>query len=319
MGQLKGKFYLLGAFSLAGTSVISAGFVTGYLGTFTITAVSLLFAVLGLLVFCGGKVVDHLRGMLAADWLPLFFQAVFGIFFFRMFLLLGLRNTSAGEAGIITGATPAVTALLAWVLLKETISKNALWGICCTIAGIRILQGLFSMETGFRTGHFAGNLLVFGAAVCESVFNVLSRHNSLQRASKSSFGADPIVQTTLVVGIAFVLCLFPSFLEKPLQPLLSLGGKGWLALAWYGLVVTALAFIFWYAGIKRCPAYTAAAFSGMMPFTALLLSVLILGERPGWEQLVGGVLVIMGMVLIGRCSGKERGPNCKFLKGYEEI
>ncbi|EFU41064.1 hypothetical protein PVOR_15584 [Paenibacillus vortex V453] len=43
----------------------------------------------------------------------------------------------------------------------------------------------------------------------------------------------------------------------------------WLALVWYVPIVTALAFIWWYAGIKRCQVATAAAFSGMMPFTAI--------------------------------------------------
>jgi drug/metabolite transporter (DMT)-like permease len=60
-----------------------------------------------------------------------------------------------------------------------------------------------------------------------------------------------------------------------------------------------LAFIFWYAGIKRCTACTAAAFSGMMPFTSLILSVLVLGEYANWQQWAGGGLVILGMILIG--------------------
>lgn len=40
MDRLKGKIYLICAFSLVGTSVISARFVTEKLGIFTITAVS---------------------------------------------------------------------------------------------------------------------------------------------------------------------------------------------------------------------------------------------------------------------------------------
>lgn len=192
-----------------------------------------------------------------------------------------------------------MTALLAWLLLKEAMDKKAAAGVCCTVAGILLLQGLLTPQRGFEAGHLLGNLLVLGAAGSESVFNVLSRLNSLKKSSGGGNGVDPVIQTTLVAGIAFVLCLFPSFLENPCLSLISLGIREWLALVWYGLVVTALVFICWYAGIKRCSAYTAAAFSGMMPFTALLLSVLILGERPGWEQWAGGLLVILGMVIIG--------------------
>ena len=68
---------------------------------------------------------------------------------------------------------------------------------------------------------------------------------------------------------------------------------------WYGVFVTALAFFFWYSGIKRCGAVTAAAFSGFMPFGAMVLSWAVLGERPLWQQWSGGILVIAGMLLIG--------------------
>lgn len=63
--------------------------------------------------------------------------------------------------------------------------------------------------------------------------------------------------------------------EQPVGLLAKMGLQGWFSPIWYGVFVAALAFLFWYSGIKRCSAYTAAAFSGMMPFTALLLLVLI--------------------------------------------
>jgi drug/metabolite transporter (DMT)-like permease len=37
----------------------------------------------------------------------------------------------------------------------------------------------------------------------------------------------------------------------------------------------------------------------MMPFTALILSVLFLKEPAGLQQWSGGILIISGMVLIG--------------------
>ncbi|MED4750460.1 DMT family transporter [Brevibacillus choshinensis] len=94
--------------------------------------------------------------------------------------------------------------------------------------------------------------------------------------------------------------MIPALFEQPNYSLSIIGWNEWLALIWYGPFVTALAFIFWYAGIKRCHVSTAAALSGMMPFSALLLSVWLLGEQAGWQQWLGGLLVILGMVLIGR-------------------
>lgn len=299
MERLKGMLYLLCAFSLAGTSVIAVRFVNGGMGTFTITAVSLMIALLCLLPFCWKALAETVRLSTLKDWMLLAFQALFGIVLFRMFLLYGLVHTSAGEAGIITGATPAVTVLLAKLLLGETVDGAKLAGILSTIAGIVLIQGLIAEGSPFSMNHLGGNALVLCAAACESLFNVISRTAAVRSASSRRATMQPMVQTTLVTAIAGGLCTFPALREHPLASLSALGWEGWLALVWYGPVVTALAFVCWYAGIKRNPVSTAAAFSGMMPFTALLLSVLILREHAGWQQWSGGMLVILGMILIG--------------------
>lgn len=299
MQHFAGILFLMGAFILAGTSVIAGRFVTGILGTFTIAATSLFFALLGLLPICGRRIGETWGRMSKRDWFRLLLQALFGIFLFRMFLLQGLLRTSAGEAGLLTGATPAATALLAWLLLREPVGRVRLLGIGSAVGGVLVLQGIFSPGIGFAGEHLAGNLLVLCAALCESLFNILSRISSIKSAVSQSPVMDPVVQTTLVSGIALLLCLGPALSESPATALLTLSTTGWVALVWYGLFVTALAFIFWYCGIKRCDASVAAAISGMMPFTSLILAVLLLGEKPGWEQWCGGLLIVLGMLLTG--------------------
>ena len=299
MNRLNGKLYLFFAFSLAGTSVISARFLTGKLGAFTITAVSLLFALAFLVPLCGKQLVRYIQLMSFRNFLFLLFQALCGIFLFRMFLLGGLHYTSAGEAGILTGATPAMTALLAMVVLRESVSGRKLAGIFCTVGGILIIQGVLAPENSLSMEHIGGNMLVLCAAACESAFNTLSRITAVKAAADVKKPSSPITQTTIVSAIALVLCLIPAMFEHPLKDLSGIGLMEWTALLWYGVFVTALAFICWYSGIKKCDAFTAAAFSGMMPVTSMLLSIIVLGESAGCQQWLGGLFVIAGMILIG--------------------
>lgn len=119
---------------------------------------------------------------------------------------------------------------------------------------------------------------------------------------------DPIVQTTMVTTIAFIFCLGPAAMEHPISSILSLDLNGWLAIIWYGLFVTAIGYILWYAGIRRCDASAAAAFSGFMPLTSMLLPVLLLGEKTGCQQWLGGLLVIIGILLTG-LDLPSRGKN----------
>lgn len=305
MQRFIGGLYLTGAFVLAGTSVIAARLVSGSLGPFTIATASLFFAILGLLPLVGKKLYASWRRITTREWLALLLQAICGIFLFRLFLLHGLLRTTAGEAGILTGATPAITVLMAAIFLKEPMYTQRVLGVISSVAGILLVQGALWAGHGFSVEHLIGNVMVLAAATCESAFNVLSRSGSMKAAQSQEL--DPIVQTTLVAGIAFLLCLGPALVEHPIPRLFSLALSGWFALIWYGFFVTALAFIFWYAGIRRCDASVAAAFSGMMPFTAMLLSVLILGEHPGWQQWLGGLMIVIGMLLSSLDqSGRQR-------------
>lgn len=304
---LKGRFYLFCAFTFAGTSVISAKFVSDKIGTFTITTVSLFFALIVLLPLCYKGMIKTIKLMSSWDFILLCLQALFGIFLFRMFLLKGLLFTSAGEAGIVTGTTPAITATLAHFLLKEPVSKKSMIGILSTVAGIFLIQGLLVSGDLLTIKHLLGNILVICAASSESIFNIICRASVIKNISLEREPMDIITQTTIVSAVALLMCLIPTFFEHPILSLSAIVFKEVLALFWYGVFVTALAFIFWYAGIKRCGGCTAAAFSGMMPFTSLVLSLVILGEHIVWFQWLGGVLVILGMVLIG--SNGETGKK----------
>ena len=297
MQSVAGVLFLAAAFSLAGTSIIAGRLVCGLLGPFTITAVSLFFALLGLLPLYGRSILGRLGRLTGHDWRRLLLQALLGIFLFRLLLLLGLQHTSAGEAGLLTGATPACTALLGWFFLREPLNPVRCLGIGCTVTGILTIQGLWSAGIILTGDHLAGNLLVLGAALSESLFNLLSR-SSINNSAGQSLMANPAAWTTLVVCMALLLCLGPAIAENQAAALLFLPASGWAALAWYGLFVTDLAFICWYQGIKRCDVAVAAAFSGLMPLTALILSVLMLDEQMNWSHWVGGLLIVLGMWLL---------------------
>jgi drug/metabolite transporter (DMT)-like permease len=76
-----------------------------------------------------------------------------------------------------------------------------------------------------------------------------------------------------------------------------------MAIGYYGVVVTVLAFLLWARGIARVPASTAAVFTGVLPVSAVTLSYLVLGERVLASHLVGAACVIAGIVLVAREGG----------------
>lgn len=299
MKNIAGKIYLLCAFALAGTSVVTGYILSEKLSRFTITAVSLGIVILCLSPFYGVKTVKTIRLLKRSDWKLLVLQALFGIFLFRLFLLLGVSLTSTVEAGILTGTTPAITAILAFLILREKPTGGAALGIACTVSGLVLLQGTSLRSIGLSSQNFLGNVFMLCTAASESTFNIISRKHKTINQDQSDVQIHPVVQTLIVSTIAFGLSLVPAFAEQPFAALQTIGMTEWIALVWYGLVVTALAFVCFYAGVKRCDAYTTAAFSGMIPLTSMLLSIIFLREEVGLSQWVGGLLIISSMLMIG--------------------
>lgn len=297
MNLTKAKLFLAAAFFLAGTSVVAARYVSGYLQPFSIAFISLLFAVLLALPLHGGKTFAEAKRLEPRQWLILFLQAFFGILLFRIFLAWGLQYTSAANAGIVTGTTPAVTAFLAWLLLRERLTRRILAGVCCSVLGIALLQGISPPGEDYAASSLAGTLLVFAAAACEALFAILAR--TMQRTDQARMTLHPLAHATLVSVIAMLLCLIPMAYEQPLAAIAVLPPGGWLALIWYGGMVTVAAFACMFAGARHCDGRTISAFTGLIPLSALALSAGLLGESIAPVQAVGCLLVLASIHMVG--------------------
>ena len=289
-----GKLYLAIAFSLAGSSVVAASFISEQLPTFTTTALSLFFAVLSAIILCGRKMYTTAKRLPRRTWAAISLQAIFGCFLFRIFLTTGLQYIGAAEAGIITGATPAITAIFAWLMLREKVALRTVLGISLTVIGIMMVQG-FPFTVAGQMVQPIGVLLVLGAAACEAFFTTLSRKISLDEEL-----LPPLVHAGFVSVLALVLCAVPAWFEQPWAAIQDLRINGWIALVWYGCVVTVLAFALMFKGAKRCSGYTIAAYAGIIPVSSTLLSVTLLKDPVSIVQIAGCCLVVLATLIISK-------------------
>ncbi|WP_351079637.1 EamA family transporter, partial [Shewanella sp. CAL98-MNA-CIBAN-0140] len=79
--------------------------------------------------------------------------------------------TSASQAGVIVSCLPIIIALLAFVLLKEHISKAIVVGFTLCIGG-SILLTLLSPSTDQAPNPLLGNFLELMAMVCAAFYTV---------------------------------------------------------------------------------------------------------------------------------------------------
>lgn len=255
------------AMLLAGSSVVFSKVVAASVPPFLANALILLLASAVLL-----GLTWRLEGGLRVPreaWRPLALQALCGVVLFRVFLFYGLPLTSAASAGILTSATPAVTALLAWLVLRERLTGRGVFGVLLTALGVLVLT-VPGAAGGVGDQPLLGNLLVLGAVVGEALWNVLSKF-SVARLS-------PLTATTLVTLLAlgvFAPLAVPQALAFDPS---SLGLAEMSALVYYALGATVLAYLLWFAGVRRVEAGTAAVFTGWLPVSAVACSALVLRE-----------------------------------------
>jgi drug/metabolite transporter (DMT)-like permease len=55
-----------------------------------------------------------------------------------------------------------------------------------------------------------------------------------------------------------------------------------------------------FTGAKYCSGYTIAAFTGLIPISALILSLIILKETVGFHQIIGCVLIAISIIIMSR-------------------
>ena len=299
MSDLRGKLAVSIAFFLAGSSVVAAAYVADTLGPFTITAVGLMFAVATAVGLGNVRLFTSLKSITARKWKNLILQSLIGVFLFRVFLTFGLSHTSAAEAGILIGTSPAITAVLTRMLLKEPLNGGKLAGIAATLAGMAILHGFPFALDAFSWAHLVGNLLVLGAAACESAFVIIARNMAL-RETKPAAQLHPVVHSGYVSIISLAACLPLMLWENQTQQLAGLSSGGWVSLVWYGGIVTVVAFACMFYGARSCDGYTLAAFSGLIPVSALLLSIVVLGESVAARHIVGCACIVLSILLMNR-------------------
>jgi len=219
-------------------------------------------------------------------------QSFAGIFAFNVLLLYGLRYTSAAEGGIVTSTTPAVAAALTVIVLGERWSGARTAGVALVVVGILALN-LAGSGLGTRgPWPLVGNLLVFGAVVGEAVFVVCSRV-AAQRL-------PPLVVATAISALGFVMFLPIAALELRAFPLSRLVPTDWTIVAYYGVLVTVVAFLLWARGVARVPASVASVFTGVLPVSALAFSHAALGEIITAWHLLAAALVAAGIVVLAR-------------------
>jgi len=238
-----------------------------------------------------GVIVLVMRGRLPREpivWLH--FTVVAITYCVVPFLLFAWAEqyVSSSLASIYNAVTPITTAIMVTVAFRvEKLNRDQVLGVLIGVVGVVVVVGPWSVAA--LTGSLWGQLACLGAVTCYGFsFGYIRRFISHR--------AIPATTTAFLnIGIAAVIMLV-------LTPFVALGPItfSWpvlLSLLALGMLGTGVVYI-WNMNVLR--AWGPTATSGVTyvtPVVGVALGILVLGEHLSWNEPVGALIVIAGILL----------------------
>ena len=227
--------------------------------------------------------------------LILFLQALTGVFLFNIFMLYGLKFTTAIEAGVITSTLPAVIGVISFVFLKEKLTMKKIVGIIFAVIGV-LLMNLISGGSS-SVNSLLGNSLILGAVLTEALFITLGKSVSSK--------VTPLMISTMMSLFGLILFLPFALYEASNFTFSTLDIMDWLNILYFGVVITVIAFLLMYQGLSKVSASSAGILTSVLPLSTVVLSFLILKEDILFSHVVGMLFVLVAIFILSKESTKE--------------
>jgi drug/metabolite transporter (DMT)-like permease len=220
--------------------------------------------------------------------LPIVAIAGVTLFLNQLSFVFALDLTTASTIGLLLGAIPIFTAILGLLLGIEHPSRRFWIAAAVSAVGVGLVALGASREvSASHAGIFLG--LTTGAtwAIYSVTVAPLMRTYSPSRVS------------AVVIPMTWVLLALVGLRQTQDQDW-SLGWEVWALLVFATLGPLVLTNVLWFRSIHKIGPAKATLAANLQPFVAAVLAVILLSEPLSWLQLVGGVLIGLGILIVRR-------------------
>lgn len=220
--------------------------------------------------------------------------AVFVLFsglVYPLFFIFGILRTTAGNTALLLATMPVWTAGLSFLFFRERLARLVWIGLFVSLVGTMIVivsGGKVSLESK----HAIGNLLILGAALAWASATVVS---------------GPLLKTIAPMRLAFLsnLVTTPIHCLIAAPALASDIGKFYdstliVEVIYSGALSTGLAYGTWHYGVSKLGGSHASVYQNFVTLIAVVAAWVILGEALKMPQILGGLVLFLGLILMRR-------------------
>lgn len=213
-------------------------------------------------------------------------MALFQLCYFSAIALAGVAVATL----VAICVAPLFVVLLARALLGERLTRAVAAALVLGLTGTALLVGVPSPDAGAGGPAPAGVAFAAGAALSYAVFTLCSR------ALAPKHHPFTLIAVGFGAGAMMLLPVAAGGLSIPVPT------PGWALIAYIGLIPTALAYVFYFRGMKRVSATTASLVTLLEPLSATVLAWAVFDERLGPLGIAGALLLLGTIALLARAK-----------------
>lgn len=217
----------------------------------------------------------------------------------QLFVTWGVRVSLASNAALLMLTLPVVTALMAYLVLRERMTATRWIGFVLAMIGTIACSARDVRGFDLSGGYLLGNGLIFVAVVGSAFYNVYGKK------LLESYGA---LEVLFLSYVAACLVLVP--LALVLEPqiagqLAAFSSRTWLGLGLLAVFQYGLSMIIFLTVLSRLDATQAALSNYMIPVFGLVLAWWVLHEKLTFSGIAGGVLVLASTWMVTVVEGRQ--------------
>jgi drug/metabolite transporter (DMT)-like permease len=205
-------------------------------------------------------------------------------------LMWAIQYTTATNVVLVSATQPIATAIVAWLLLKERLTRAQAAGVAAALSGIVVMVARLDPNVILDLSFNPGDVLVVLAVVFYALYSV--------NLHKWVGGVSPFMMMYMTC-LGATVAILPFYLaESALMQAVPLDSRVISAILFMAIVPTLIATTMWNVSVGAVGANKASVFINLLPVFGTLLAVALLGERLHIYHLVGGVLVCAGITMV---------------------
>lgn len=242
-----------------------------------------------------GRYVPFFPKLDKSDWPRMLLISVIGATLAPWLGIEGLGLTHGARASLWLALGPAISTGFGFLLSTERMGKFGYLGVILAVAGtvILALDGLQPEQ-----GYWLGDLILIAALA----LTVIELHLIKPLARK--YGSVSVVALRTAIGGTLYLAIASPALAG--EPWLSLGLWTWIAILAGGAVGVGIGQWVKVRALRKLGPTQVVLYGNMVPIAAILIAWLSIGENPSGLELLSGLFIVSGAILIQIIDARAR-------------